>query len=573
MMENQRAEAFLAESAEELLQLYPENASLLGLDHGERAALKSRLTDRSAEGIAEAKGRITDRLTAIRSFDRRGANAEARLHLDIGEAAFDLVREGMEFGFGDASGLNMGLSHRSTPYVVSQNTGAYVELPDFLEAQHGVASAADADAFLARLQALAGAIDGETGRIRSDGAAGVVLPDFLLHKTIAQIAAQRDAAVASWPWLQSFPGQTARFGGHYALQAHAVAADCIAPALDRQVEALTALLPAATGDAGVWKLPQGEAFYGWALRANTTTDLEAREVHRLGLEHLALLQGRMEPLLRAQGLTRGTIGERMAALGNEPRHRFPNDAEGRKALIAYIEDCLSGMRARMPDAFATLVPCRMAVRRVPEAIEQGAPDGYAMAGSVDGLVPGYFYINLRDTTLWPRHALPTLAFHEAIPGHIWQGEYTYRLPLFRSLLSFNAYAEGWALYAEQLADELGAYDDDPLGRLGYLQSLAFRACRLAVDTGIHAMRWSREQAVAWFVENNGSSHVQVAGEVDRYLVWPGQACSYKVGHARFQAIREEAMVSAGAGFDLRSFNDKLVRSGSMPLNLLETVFA
>ena len=220
-----------------------------------------------------------------------------------------------------------------------------------------------------------------------------------------------------------------------------------------------------------------------------------------------------------------------------------------------------------------LVAGKINVKRVPPSIENGAPDGYAGPGTIDGSQPGLYYINLRDTSIWPRYALPTLSYHEGIPGHVWQGEYTYKLPLIRSLLQFNAYSEGWALYAEQLGDELGAYDGDPLGKLGYLQSLAFRACRLVVDTGIHAKRWTREQAIQWFATTNGSTVLEVQNEVDRYCAWPGQACGYKVGHSEINKLRDKARAALGSRFDLRLFDDAVVEDGNVPLTLLDQAIA
>jgi uncharacterized protein (DUF885 family) len=229
---------------------------------------------------------------------------------------------------------------------------------------------------------------------------------------------------------------------------------------------------------------------------------------------------------------------------------------------------IADIRTRMPRAFSTLVAGSLVVKRVPPEIELGASGAYAAAGSIDGTIPGNLYVNLHDTGRTARFGLPTLAYHEGIPGHVWQGEYTYRLPLVRSLLAFNAYSEGWALYAEQLGAELGAYDEDPLGRLGYLQSIAFRACRLVVDTGLHAKRWTRERAVQWFVETNGSSAQEVQSEVDRYCAWPGQACGYKVGHSEINRLRDMARAALGARFDFRAFNDALVTGGNVPLVVL-----
>jgi uncharacterized protein (DUF885 family) len=236
--------------------------------------------------------------------------------------------------------------------------------------------------------------------------------------------------------------------------------------------------------------------------------------------------------------------------------------------MAYIQNRLDWVRSQMPRAFNEVVNPNMEVKRLPPEEEPGAPTAYGGAGSIDGKIPGRFWINLRTTDLHRKFALADLAFHESIPGHIWQGEYTHKMPLIRQLLSFNAYSEGWALYAQQLAAELGAYENDPVGRLGYLQAISFRACRLVVDTGIHAKRWTREQGVRFFVERNGSNPPEVASEVDRYCSWPGQACGYKVGHSEINRQREKARAALGAKYDLKAFDDAVVLGGNVPLDVL-----
>jgi uncharacterized protein (DUF885 family) len=381
----------------------------------------------------------------------------------------------------------------------------------------------------------------------------------------------RALPIAEWGLVTSLSKKTAKLPGDHARRAAVIVEDKIAPAMDRQIAELAYQRGDARSEAGVWKLPDGEAYYAWALRAGTTSKLTPDEVHAMGLEQVRALQARMDTLLKAQGLTQGTVGARMKALGEDPKNLFPNTDAGRAQILDYLNGRVADIRTRLPRAFATLVPGNLLIKRVPVEIQDGAPGGYAGAGSIDGTVPGNYYINLRDTGIWPRYALPTLTYHEGIPGHIWQGEYTYKLPLVRSLLAFNAYSEGWALYSEQLADELGAYDDDPLGRLGYLQSIAFRACRLVVDTGVHAKRWTRQQAIDWFVTTNGSTQQEVSGEVDRYCAWPGQACGYKVGHSEIVRLRTKAQAALGARFDLRTFDDAVVMGGNVPLTQLEGV--
>jgi uncharacterized protein (DUF885 family) len=258
----------------------------------------------------------------------------------------------------------------------------------------------------------------------------------------------------------------------------------------------------------------------------------------------------------------------MTALGKDRRYHFADSDEGRAKVMEYLNGRITDIRKRLPRAFATLVPGNMEIKRMAPEVEPGAPGAYGGAGTIDGKVPGKFWINLGTMENWTTYNLATLSYHESIPGHVWQGEYTFKLPLMRSLLSFNAYTEGWALYAEQLAAELGVYDNDPVGRLGYLQSIAFRACRLVVDTGLHVKRWTRQHAIEWFATTNGSSLGEVTSEVDRYCAWPGQASGYKVGHSEINRLRTKAQKELGAKFDLRQFNDALVVGGGVPMVVL-----
>ena len=289
---------------------------------------------------------------------------------------------------------------------------------------------------------------------------------------------------------------------------------------------------------------------------------------RLGEPRLAELHGRMDPILKELGYTKGTVGERMQALGNDKRYQFSEGDKGREEIFAFINEQVDYIRAQLPRAFDKLVDPPFEVRRIPIAEELGAPGAYGGAGSKDGTIPGRFWINLRTPDLHRKYDLPDLTFHESFPGHVWEGAYSNRLPLIRSILAFNAFSEGWALYAEQLADELGAYDDFKVGRLGYLQSLAFRACRLVVDTGLHHKRWTREEGNRFFVERNGSKPEEVASEVDRYCSWPGQACGYKIGHSEIVGQRERAQRELGEAYDFKAFNTAVIMGGNAPLNVV-----
>jgi uncharacterized protein (DUF885 family) len=561
-------EKLLAEIAEELLADYPENATSLGIDTGARAQLKARLSDRSATGQQTIAGRVAKRLVRLKSIDATALEEKLRIDLDVVRTAHATAAEGFAFPYGDVALLNQNWSWRNAPYVVAQNTGAFLEIPSLLDEQHTLESSEDADAYLARLQAYAGQLDGETGRLKSAAAQGVIAPDFILDKTLAQIRIARGADVAAWPLVTSFAKRTKDLPGNLGAKAAKIASDAIAPALERQMAELEAHRRRATADAGVWNLPDGDAYYAWTLRAATTTQMTPEQIHDRGREELAALQSEMDAILKGQGLTQGTVGERMTALGKDPRFQFPDSDTGRARIMAYLAERVSDIRARLPRAFATLVPGNFEIKRMSPEVEPGAPGAYGGPGSIDGSVPGKFWINLRTTSLWTTYSLPTLTYHESLPGHVWQGEYALKLPLIRSLLAFNAYSEGWALYAEQLAAELGVYDDDPVGRLGYLQSIAFRACRLVVDTGLHAKRWTREQAIEWFASTNGSGVEEVTGEVERYCAWPGQACGYKVGHSEINRLRAKAQLALGPKFDFRQFNDAVVKTGGVPMVVL-----
>lgn len=562
------AEALMAGFAEEMLADYPENATGLGIDKGKRAALKSRLTDRSAQGQRTIAQHIASRLERLKGIDPASLGEAARIDLDVMRTAHEFAMSGFAFPYGDVATLNQSWAYRNAPYVVSQNTGAFLEIPNMLDDRHTVEAPADAEAYLSRIEAYAGQLDGETERLKSAAAQGVIAPDFLLDQAIKQMEIARSGNAADWSIVTSLTKRTKSMAGDFSRKAAALAKDKVAPALDRQLAELQAHRKKATPDAGVWKLPQGDAYYAWVLSAGTTTRLTPDEIHQMGSEQLAALQSEMHGILKGMGLTAGTVGERMSLLAAQKRFQFPEGDEGRRQIMAYLQGRVADMRKRLPRAFATPVPGRLEIKRMPPEMEPGAPGAYGGAGTIDGKVPGRFWINLYSTSRHNRFSLPTLAYHESIPGHVWQGEYTFKLPLARSLLQFNAYTEGWALYAEQLADELGVYEGDPVGRLGYLQSIAFRACRLVVDTGLHAKRWTREKAIQWFATTNGSGLEEVTSEVDRYCAWPGQACGYKVGHSEINRLRAEAKSTLGSKFDLRRFDDVVVKGGDVPLVVL-----
>ncbi|QDP20248.1 DUF885 domain-containing protein [Sphingomonas xanthus] len=560
------ANALIESFGSNLLRLSPEGATSLALDAGANADLRFKLADRSQAGQDQLAGQLRADLARAEMVDTASLSHSTRTSIEVVKSAYRTALEGFAQPYGDVA---VG-GWRNTPYVVIQNVGAYLDVPRFLDTDHQVKTAPDAEAYLSRLDSYAVQLDGELGRMKDAAAKGLIPPAFLLDKAIKQMDQALGGARKGGALVESLVRRTRNAGiaGNWGPRADAIVRGRVAPALTRQLDELRAQRGRATMDAGLWARPGGDAFYAWALKASTTTSMTPEEIHQMGLRELAELHGQMDPILRKIGYTQGSVGDRMNALAKDPRYKFSEGDKGRAEIMAYIHQYLDRWRKLTPQAFRTLVPARLEVKRLPPEEEPGAPSAYGGAGSPDGTIPGKYWINLRTTDLHSKYSLPDLTAHEAIPGHVWQGDYANRLPLIRTLLAFNAFSEGWALYAEQLVDELGGYSDFEVGRLGFLQSLAFRACRLVVDTGLHAKRWSREQGVQFFVEQNGSNPLEVASEVDRYCSWAGQACGYKVGHSEILRQRSRARQALSGAYDLRDFNDTLVKGGNVPLDVL-----
>ena len=559
-----QVKALLDSIAYNLLQLEAETATSLGLDKDSHIDLRSQLNDRSLAGIRTGTQLLRDDLARLIAVDTSTLSMQTRTSVEVVKSAYRLALEGYALPYGDVA---VG-SYRNSPYLVSQNTGAYLDIPDFLDTDHIITGVADAKSWIARLSQYPKVLDDELQRMQAAYATGLIPPRFLIEKTLIQLEQSAKDARDGGLLVTSITDKTKNIPGDWNKQAYRIMTQEVAPALQRQIAEFKHQLPAATDDPGMYSRPHGNEYYRWALKAATTTNMSADEIHQLGVAQLKSLHDRMEPILQNLGYKQGSVGERMKALANDPRYQFADGDPGRAEILAFIRERIAILRAQMPRAFNTLVRGNVEVKRLLPAQELGSPAAFGGSGSIDGSIPGKLWINLRTTHLHSRYSLPDLVHHEAIPGHVWQGEYSRKLPLIRTMLDFNAYTEGWALYAEQLADELGVYDDFPVGRLGYLQSIAFRACRLIVDTGLHARGWTREQAVRFFIDTNGSNPLEVASEVDRYCSWPGQACGYEVGHQEINRQRARAQLALGSRYDLKAFNDTVVLGGNVPLDVL-----
>jgi uncharacterized protein (DUF885 family) len=559
--------------ADQVLVLSPETATSLGVDVGPLAGLRAKLSDGSPAGYAAFASAVESMKTQIEGIDRKTLAPADQLRWDTVRYTLDRAQEAKPFFYANAA---QGFFGGTSPYVVSQQGGQLSSTPEFLDSQHPINSASDAEAYLSRVAAFAKALDDETAQIRNDASRGVMPPDFIASNVIGQIKGFRATGAAQQKLVTSIATRTAakNIPGDWGARAQKMVESLVYPAVDRQLAGFTEATKNAPHTAGVQRLPMGDDYYKWALRLGTTTETSAAEVHKLGLAQNAELKARIDVLLAKQGMTKGTVGERVQALNKDPRQLFSDDDAGRAQLIAYLNGRIAAVRPIMPKLSHLGLKADVMVKRVPADIQDGAALGYMNFASLDGSRPAIYYVNLKSTTLWPRYQLATLTAHEGIPGHTWQGAYLAEhhaeIPLISSLVGFNAFVEGWALYAEQLVDEVGLYADDPFSEIGYLQGQQFRACRLVADTGLHSMHWTREQTVKFLMDESGKGEGAMTSETDRYCVSPGQACGYKMGHNEILRLRGVAQAALGSKFDLASFNDTLVRTGGVPLALLPT---
>ncbi len=558
----------------DILKEAPEYATSLAVTE-ERAGGRfiDKLSDASKEGAARYKGVLERGLADLQAINSDQLSAQEQVSRDVVVTALqdDIAARNFTSGSGATS-----------PYTVSQLEGAFTSIPDFLDSQHPITNRDTVEAYLARLSAYARVLGQENTNIGIDAGAGVVPPDFAIDGAIRQLGEFARTRPADTVLVRSLARRIAEVAeipeadrAGFLTRAETIVRDEVLPAYNAQIEALRAIRPQAVHDAGCWRLPQGAELYAAALRYNTTTAMTPEEIHQMGVELIASMSAEMDTILRAQGMTRGSVGARMQALAQRPDQLYPNTDAGRTQMLADLNTQITEITARMPEYFGTLARAALEIKRVPPYIEAGAPGGYYQSPALDGSRAGAYYINLRDTREWPRFTLPTLTYHEGIPGHHWQiaiAQEAQGLPFIRSaILGFNAYQEGWGLYAEQLADEAGVYANNPFGRLGYLQSAVFRASRLVVDTGMHHMRWTREQAIQSMMEATGDQQSSVATEIERYSVWPGQACGYMVGRQAIHRLREEARTAMGERFDIKAFHDLVLTSAPTPLSVLESI--
>lgn len=540
----------------------PELATSLGLDKGANAAAKGRLNPRTAADRSAELARTRKAAALLEAIDPATLSPPAHLNREI--VLYSLTTQAVP-------AARFGIDSVQRPYRIFQQGGSYFRIPDFLNTAHTINTASDCEAYLARLAAFTTALDEDTAEQRAQAVRGFVAPAWSIDLTLGQMAKLRGQPAESSTIVASLVDRANAKGiaGDWRARASRILAAQVYPALDRQIAVMIALRATTPPGDGAWRLPGGEAIYAAALEAATTTTFTPDEVHALGLAQVAEITAQLDTILRGQGMTRGSVGARLAALNVAPAQLYPNTDAGRGELIAGLNEGVKAMYARLPRAFATLPTQPLEIRRVPPEIQDGASNGYYNRAALDGSRPAIYFINLKDTGDWPKYSLPALTFHEGVPGHHLQislAQESTDIPTLRKIGGFSAYSEGWALYSEQLADELGSYS--PLERAGYLQSFLFRAARLVIDTGLHHKRWSREKATAYMVATTGFAQPRSQREIERYCTQIGQACSYKIGHTAWTRARAKAQAALGAKFDIKAFHEVL-KEGAMPLTILE----
>ena len=513
-------------------------------------------------------------LEELRRFERNELEGTALVTYDVLKNAYEMAarRNAYDFGVSAVTGSN-------GPYVLNQLIGPHISLPQLMLTEQPLETAADVEDYLLRLGKFGEVFTAVNEALVADANAGVVPPIFALEKVAITADSFIEPAAEDHPFVTRITGAVAEIDtmdetAREAAVERAVETveTVVYPAYGELAETVTSLIDQSNDDAGIWRIEQGEEFYQHALDSFGASGMTADEVHQLGLDEVARIEAEMDAILTGMGLTEGPVGERFASIADDPSMVYPNTDEGREELLTELKAQTDAIMALAPDWFGTLPPQDVVVRRIPVYEQDSAPGGYYTAPSLDGSRPGIYWINLKDTADWPKQTLKTLTYHEAVPGHHFQVALQMDIdsfPLMRNTFFYSEYGEGWALYAEEVAAEMGMYEDDPLGDLGRLQSELFRAVRLVVDTGLHAKQWTREEAIDYMVETLGDTEAAVTREVERYAVWPGQATSYKLGMLKIQELRERAEAELGEDFDIRSFHDAILLDGAVPLPVLE----
>lgn len=561
--------------ASEILRVSPEFATQLGV--GEDIAgegFGSQLTDYSPAGQREVAALIERLRRGLDGIDRASLQGTAAITYDVMSAAYDLASRQNALGTGPASVLGV-----LQPYATDQLFGPHIALPRLFAAQMPIRNAEELATYLDRLEQLGGAFDDVSAQLVADAARSAAPPRFVLEK-VAEAARQfADVSTDDNPIFQGAAQKIDALENLSAAQQESakqrlasILSSQVRPAILNYAQTASTLAQSASEHAGVWRMKDGAQLYQIALDNYGADGLSADDIHAIGLAEVERIHREMDVILQGEGYSEGSVGQRMRQLAANPEYQFANTEESKARLLTILEGYIAEAAERaVPAWFTALPPQPVEVRRIPPLEEDSASGGYYTPPTLDGSQPGVFWINLKDMKDWPVYTLKSLVYHEAVPGHHFQASTAQSIddmPLIRNMVWFVDYGEGWALYTEALAVEMGLYESDGLGNLGRLRMELYRAARLVVDTGLHHKRWSRDRAVDWMVDVTGESRESIVREIDRYAVWPGQATSYKIGMIKFQELRARAEDRLGERFDIRAYHDFVLSTGAVPMGVL-----
>ena len=559
--EHERLNAYLADVFADNLARQPLTASYLGV--------KDRQDEWNPQSEAfrdEERARMETRLAELEGFDRAALPKAGQLSLDL--YRLSLERSLMMDDF------------RHHSYALHQFRGAHTSIPSSLINIHRVTSIADAEAYVGRLKNVNSYLGEIEQQLNLRAEKGFYLVDWMYPVILSAaknvITGQPfdNSAVQSPVW-SDFQKKVAGLELAEDDQAKLLNAGRDAllsqfkPAYESFMRTVERLEQFASGDDGIWRFPDGEAYYQRLLNWFTTTDLTADQIHQLGLANVERIHNEMQFIMEQVGFT-GTLQEFFVFVRESQELRYPNTDEGREQYLEDARLAIARMEEKLPEYFGVLPKAELIVKRVEPFREQSAGKAFYQSPPPDGSRPGIFYANLFDMSAMPKTDLEALAFHEGLPGHHLQRAITAELkdiPDLQRYLSFTAFSEGWGLYTEQLAYEMGFYED-PYSRFGQLAMELWRAARLVVDTGIHSKRWSREEAIAYLVNNTPNAEYDCIKAIERYIAMPGQATAYMIGKLRIVELREQAREALGDKFDIRLFHDTVLGSGPVPLNKL-----
>ncbi len=562
--------ALYQKTTQTLFKARPVAATMLGIDtETAGGSYNHRLADFSPESEARLRAQLrqtTDELKNIHTFafDENKEVMQSLGRYFSGSKDFDI-------GYIDTW---MGLS----PFIVNQINGPLIDVPNTLITNQQINSLADAKDYIKRLDHYDLFVERILAKMSADSDNNWVSPLVIVNKSIASMKGFIKPPVNQHPFVTSFENKlkenktiTANDKKHMLDKVKLIVAIKVYPAYRNVITALEDLSMSARSESGIWAQPNGAEFYKDAVRMLGDTELTPAQIHQLGLDEVQRILKQMDAILKSQGMTKGTVGQRMTELNDDPRFLYEDSDAGRQQLLDDLNGYIKGISKRMDEQFATKPKYAVEVRKFPKSREESAPGGMYTNPPIDGSQPGIYWINLRDIKANPKFDLKTLTYHEAIPGHHWQIALNLEqesLPLLRRIAPFNAYTEGWALYAEKVAAEMGMYKDDPFGDLGRLKAELFRAVRLVVDTGLHYKKWTREQAIKYMAETTGTVESDVVAEIERYMVWPGQALGYKLGMINILRLRDKAQKQLGNKFDIKAFHDLILLGGAVPMSVL-----